>query len=178
MSCIATDSRELYTEWVGSEDRRIPIWISYEFGSADVIAISSAIDHWNRSLNGSIRLEVVDIVFNEEGEKVVEQIRERGWIIRKIGTEGLPNVGVGYNCVGFADKIGGSHIYIVRERLDNDEVFGVVMHEIGHLLGAGHVGHGLMQAHFRKVDSQCIDYDSAMAVKQYLKLGKINWCRD
>ena len=69
-------------------------------------------------------------------------------------------------------------MYLVRDRLSNDMVFGVTLHEIGHLLGSPHVGKRLMYPHFTRARNQCIDFDSMWAVASYwgLPTDRLNYC--
>lgn len=162
--------------------RIIPIWIDGKFSAEDLVMIESAIDSWNYALNGSIKLEIRDDHFNMEISKILDQIGGNGWLIMKISGSNkmIPSVGIGYRCIGFAERIGGHHLYLVRDRLKDDQVFGVTMHEMGHLLGSGHVGKRLMKAHFDKVNGQCIDFDTVEAVAKYNKIdvNGLNYCYD
>jgi hypothetical protein len=171
-----------YTVQVKEEPtvREVKIWIDGDFGSADIIEIDNAIQAWNYALNGQIKLIVVDTYFHNEPEKVVEQIKSNGWLILKINSH-MPIVTKEKdNRVGFADRLGGHHIYLVRDRLFNVDVFGITLHEIGHLLGCGHIGERLMNPTFSRFKFQCIDLETIKEVARYQKLdvNKMNWCID
>jgi hypothetical protein len=166
--------------------RVIPIWIDKSFGEADLLALSDAISQWNYALNGYVILNVVDTQFDMEPMKIAEQVRRNGWLFMRInssdpGVTYIPkNVGSGYYCIGFAERIGGNHLYLVRDRLSNDEVQGVTMHEIGHLLGSPHVGDRLMRPHFSRVTAQCIDGMTMQKVAEWqgIPFDKLNYCMD
>jgi len=186
-SCIIFGAREgsfQYTERGEAYNggREIPIWIDGGFGSADLIEIENAIGRWNYAMNGYIHLRVVDTHFDMEIGKIQEQIRRNGWLFMKIDskTSYTPIVSGGYYSIGFADKVGGNHLYLIRDRLKNEEVFGVTLHEIGHLLGSGHVGDRLMSPHFSMAGNQCIDLATISAVAQWqgLPMNRLNYCYD
>lgn len=164
--------------------RVIPIWIDKNFGEADRIEISNAIAQWNYALNGYVILNVVDVEFDMEPIKIVEQVRMNGWLFMKIDSSGssfIPaNEKPGFNCIGFTERLGGNHLFLVRDRLENNEVFGVTLHEIGHLLGSPHVGDRLMRAHFTRATAQCIDFLTIEKVAKYagIPVGNLNYCID
>ena len=169
-------------EYKGDVVREIPIWIDVGFGEGDRVAIMDAINAWNYVLNGHIVLKVVDIKFDMEVDKIVKQVQENGWLIMKIGSLSslVPDNDEGYWTIGFTERLGGNHLYLVRDRLGNDDVFGVTLHEIGHLLGAGHVGERLMYPHFSRAGFQCVDWVSMEAVARYQGLDDkdLNYCMD
>ncbi len=179
--CIFRGENFRYTEKAGIGFRReIPIWVDVKFGEADRISIEEAIGRWNYVLNGSIRLRVVDLQFGMEDWKINRQIRERGWIFMKLRGDdiSIPKLNGEYQAIGFVESVGGSHLYLIRDRMRNEQVFGVTMHEIGHLLGAEHVGNRLMSPHFSMRGNQCIDYDTVLAVSKYQGIGieDLNYC--
>lgn len=160
----------------------IPIWIDKNFGAADQIAIDDAIRQWNYAMNGYIRLEVVDTSFDMEVPKIVDSVRRDGWLFMKIAHDNpmVPENTKGYWTIGFTERVGGHHLYLVRDRLGNDDVFGVTLHEIGHLMGSDHVGIRLMYPHYTRARFQCIDWETIRAVAGYWELdpANLNFCVD
>jgi hypothetical protein len=162
----------------------IPIWVDKTFGEADRVSIDKAIEMWNYSLNGYIKLQVVDFAFDMETEKIVAQINQGGWLILRINHDNAmvtPHDSQrepGSRTLAFVERVGGHHLYIIRDRVGNEDVFGLALHEMGHLLGSPHVGERLMYPHFSQVRMQCIDRESMLAVAAYQQLPSdgLNYC--
>ena len=166
----------------GRPVREIPIWIDLNFGEADKVEIDKAVDAWNFAMNGYVKLKVVDTKFDMEIPKIVEQVNKGGWLFLKIKSDStlVPINDKGYWTIGFCEQVGGHHMYLVRDRLGNDDIYGVTLHEIGHLMGSGHVGNRLMYPHYSRARFQCIDYDTMVKVSSFfdLKLEHLNYCVD
>lgn len=187
MSCT---SHSIKNNWLGhytytnkpyhATIRTIPIWVDKNFGNLDQLSIDDAIHQWNYALNGYIKLIVVDTHFDMEINKIEERNRTNGWFFLKIDSKNtmIPSTEEGYKTIGFCDRIGGKFMYIVRDRLSNEEVFGVVLHEAGHLGGVDHVGEDLMYKHYSLAGYQCIDYETIKAVSLYqgLPVNELNYC--
>ncbi len=161
------------------KSKDIPIWVDNNFGESDRIAIDDAISKWNYSLNGYIHLYVIDDHFNMEISEIEKQRELHGWLLLKINSKGDVRSPQS-DTLAFADKVGGDRVYIVRDHLSNDQIFGVTMHEIGHLLGSEHNKNGLMYSHYSKIGFQCIDYNTVKNVADYwgIFIGNLNYCYD
>lgn len=162
--------------------RVIPIWVDKGFGTADRLAIDDAVNAWNYAMNGYVKLTIVDWQFDMEIPKIVESVRTGGWLFMKINHDSdlVPNNSKGFWTIGFVERISGHHLYLVRDRLANEDVFGVTLHEIGHLMGSDHVGKRLMYPHYTRARFQCIDWDTMYAVSNAwdLRLDNLNYCVD
>lgn len=162
--------------------RTIPIWIDKGFGQADRLAIDDAIRAWNYSMNGYVVLKVVDWEFDMEIGKIVESVKQNGWLFMKIDHTNsmVPDNTKGYWTIGFTERVGGHHLYLVRDRLQNEDVFGVTLHEIGHLMGSEHVGERLMYPHYSRARFQCVDFDTIKSVAEAWDLvpASLNYCVD
>ena len=171
--------------YTGAPVREIPIWMDKEFGEADKVEIDRAVDAWNFAMNGYVKLKVVDTQFNMEVDKIVKQVNAGGWLFMKIHSSNkmVPDhrdKEKGFWTIGFCEQIGGHHMYLVRDRLSNEDVFGVTLHEIGHLMGSGHVGQRLMYPHYSRARFQCIDYETMTKVSKFfdLEMENLNYCID
>lgn len=169
--------------YLGPVQRDIPIWISSDIGEADQVEIARAVEQWNFVLNGHLHLHIVDYHFNMEISRIVESVRKGGWLLMPLESDS-PLIPVpkkpGLWTLAFVERIGGNHLYLVRSRLGNEDVFGVTMHEMGHLLGAHHVGNKLMYDTFSRYRYQCVDYDTMVAVAKFQGIppGDLHYCVD
>lgn len=159
--------------------RVIPIWIDKNFGEADRISLEDAIDQWNYALNGYVQLRVVSWNFDMETSVVERVMHGGGWMILKIDsnstfTHDAPN----HWTLAFANDIGGNRIYFIRDRIQNNWMTGLAMHEMAHLLGAKHDGQDLMQATFDWETFRCVDQATVSEVADYLHLpmSRLNYC--
>lgn len=172
-----------YTERVSeakTPKRTIPIWIDKNFGNADQVEIQKAIDKWNYALNGYIVLKVVNNKFGMEISEIEEQKREKGWLFLRVDSNNpiVPIVKNNRRTLGWANEIGGDHLYIVRDLIGNEDVYGITSHEIGHLLGSAHTDGFLMNETYSKLSAQCIDVKAVENVSRYqnIPIEHMNYC--
>ena len=76
-----------------------------------------------------------------------------------------------------ADRLGGHWIYLVRGRWTTDPR-GVMLHEIGHVLGAQHLGGTLMAPNLITGRYSCPDLETVIQVAAYQRanLTLFSWC--
>lgn len=155
--------------------RVIPIWIDKTFSSNDKLAIDDAINSWNLVLNGSIRLQPVTYEFDMEPDDIMRAIRERGLLVMKVTSD---NSMVDKDTRAWVNELGGFKLYVVKDRVSTEMMSGVMMHEIGHALGASHREAGLMFQHYRKEMYSCIDFATVKQVSDYqkIRLDYLNHC--
>ena len=79
--------------------------------------------------------------------------------------------------LAWASKVGGDVIYLVRGKYEFD-AFGIVLHEIGHALGAQHVNGTLMNKVYDKKMYECPDAITIAQVAAWNKvsLDILKWC--
>lgn len=159
----------------------IPIWIDANFGQADQLAIDDAIMQWNYALNGFVRLEVRSTRFDMELNVLETVMKGGGWLILKIDSHSEfvhDDPLHRHFTLGFANAIGGNRVYLIRDRIQNEWVTGLMLHEMGHLLGAIHDGHDLMQPNYKWEDFRCIDSEALTQVANYqhIPAGRLNYC--
>lgn len=80
--------------------------------------------------------------------------------------------------VAWADKVGGDTIYLVHGRYES-LAQGVMMHEIGHVLGAQHYFQTLMNPSKSEVYYTCPDHItvSQVAAWNHVNLSGLRWCK-
>lgn len=178
IGCVPRTALHYYIHADGKtiEVKYYPIYVDRDFGDADKVAIAQAVEQWNFSLNGQVRLAVVDWNFMMEPSV----LKENAWYILRVNsacTFKPPDTPTD-RTLAWANKLGGNYIYIIRDRLWNDDVKGITMHELGHLLGSDHVGTYLMYYRFNRNRYDCVDYASAESVGKALHLNgsALNYC--
>jgi hypothetical protein len=165
--------------------KTIDVWIDKDFSDNDQIFIDDAVNQWNFALNGRIHINIVSRQFNME-ESIIRKVFDGGgWLFMKVTSDNpmvqdVPNKdgSPGSVVVAWADKVGGNRIYMVRDRLPDKWMTGVMLHEIGHLLGAKHQVTYLMEPTYKYEDSRCIDEDTLkqVAIVQDIPFNRLNYC--
>jgi hypothetical protein len=158
----------------------IHIWIDKNFGNADLVSIQYALDQWQFALNGYIVFQVDETPFDMEMDVLKRVSAGDGWIFMKIDRYSrLFQDKPGTEALAFADQVGGHYLYLIRDRIPNEWVAGVVMHEMGHLLGAAHCDGSLMEPQFHAWNSGCVDLATLklVAAYQHLPLDNLNYCQ-
>ena len=160
--------------------RDIPIWLDIRFSKIEGIKIEEGIREWNTSLNGAIVMEIVDDRFNMEDWKIKEMLSQDGFMILKINHKNpIVNDDEGMHTLAFVNRIGGNLMYLIYDRLSEDMIKYIVLHEVGHLLGLGHDGNYLMSRSYNKERFECVDDETMKRVAEIWKLdlGRLNYCR-
>jgi len=189
-SCIPTfvPPQYYYTHntYYDHPSKVILVYVDGDFGEADRVEMQKAIDQWNFALNGRVRIEVKTWDFNMGNSDIKEAMGNGGWMIHKIDSTnpmiiaGTTNKdGTVMETCAWVNHVGGNEMWIVRDRIQSTWVFGIMMHELGHLLGADHNGKLLMAPVYNAFDYRCVDYDTMVMVTDHLALsiGSVNYCK-
>jgi hypothetical protein len=154
----------------------VPLRITGAFNAGDRAKILRAVNEWNVALNGFVRFTIVD----ESSAPVAKARQARSWSI--MAAEGVgPRVARGPTiALAHTQPVPGAGglMIVYLDRIGTRDLGGVVMHELGHVLGVGHGEKGLMAAHYHPADQQCVDKATvaAVAAKRRLPVNQLNWC--
>lgn len=174
--------------WIGQD---IYVGVDPEFDTADISVIQTVISEYNYVLNGNFRLHLdkhQDSDHNGELVKDTPILTSTNWHIFKLNSgNSLIMLSVvettTTKILAFAE-VGGSKLYIVRDRISSGPVLqALVRHEIGHLLGAHHTNKpssGLMgNTEFDLINYQCVDQETTdqIAFYNYLDKETMNYCK-
>jgi hypothetical protein len=159
----------------------IPVFVDREFSPAEDAMIADGLAQWNYAMNGQIRFELVSLDFDDSPAEIKQA--ENGLMIMPVGSD-CTFIPRGENPIGMtAAWTRGEHeLFVVRDRIDGKEKMrGIVLHELGHILGAPDL-HGtgsLMDREHTDEGCRCIDQKSAelVAEAQGLAPGSVNYCR-
>lgn len=158
-----------------------PVYIDKNFGSADQLSIANAVDQWNYALNGHLKLVIVDHTFDMQDDRLRAAIKRDAFLILRINSSNplIPTVEPQHWALGFTPSLGNHWVYLVRDRLENEDVEFITMHEIGHALGAGHTSSGLMYKEYSPDTYRCIDFLAVQQVARYQHwdVATLNYCQ-
>ena len=157
----------------------INIWIDKNFTPKELNQIKFAIQEWNYTLNKWIVLNIKSTTFDMEVADLVENI-ETDWFILKIDKNNLliPTTNKSSYVLAFADKVGGNLIYVVHDRLRLEDYKPIMLHEIGHLMGAVHGEKYLMHPNYTINNYACIDQYTMDQVMKYRNIPfSVNYCK-
>jgi predicted Zn-dependent protease len=134
--------------------------------------ILRAVNEWNVVLNGFVRFEIMPA-----GNDATSGAHQH-WVITS--KQGGQSTGLATTLAATSPvaDVGGLMVIYV-ERIGRRDLGGVVMHELGHVLGLGHSSKGgLMAARYHATSQQCVDRATveAVAAKRGLPMARLNWC--
>jgi hypothetical protein len=158
--------------------RTLTVYIDGDFNDSERERIGLALRQWNHVLNGFVRLRPV-LLPADASDGAVAQLRRQGvWIVAKVDSRhpaardrSAVAMTVGNRSSGF--------VYVIADRFAMRDLTAVMLHEVGHVLGAGHDPHGrLMAPVYDRDNGHCIDRAAVamVASAQRLPLDQLNWC--
>jgi hypothetical protein len=162
-----------------STGKILDLYVDRDFNEGERQHIVSAMRQWNYVLNGFVQFRA-RMLPDEPTPMLLAQIRRSGgWVVARVDSRhGVAQQGEGRQALAVTTGGRGGFVYVISDRLGNRDLTGVVMHEFGHVLGAGHDGGGLMAPVYNVAMARCIDYDAVALVAraQRLSVNQLNWC--
>ncbi len=163
-----------------SAPRILDLYVDRDFDSHERQRILMAVKQWNYALNGFVRFRA-NLLPEDVPPTMIAQIERRGgWIVARVDHH-HPIARQGEGLHALAVTIGNGHtgfVYVIEDRIVGRDLAGVVMHELGHVLGAGHDSAGLMAPVYSLGGARCIDHDAMAMVAnaRRLPMSQLNWC--
>ena len=157
--------------------RTKPVWVDKTFSPQDKAVIEDAVGQWNHVLNGTVVLKIVSYQFDMEIETLYQASREKGLLIMRVESD---NYMVGDPTTGaWVNELGGGRLYVVKDKVSTDMLKGIMLHELGHVMGASHQeGNTLMFERYNTLKFTCIDQATVKQVSTYqlINLNHLNYC--
>lgn len=158
----------------------VPLYIDRDFDDYERQHIVSAMRQWNYALNGFVRFTATLLPDEPSSAEIWKLRRSGAWIVAKVdSSHPITQQAEGRQALAVTVNSGnGGFVYVIGDRIGRRDLTGVVMHEFGHVLGAGHDGYGLMAPVYNPNSGHCIDRDAAALVARAkrLPLAQMNWC--
>jgi hypothetical protein len=131
-------------------------------------------------LNGYVRCRILSLPGAPSDESLTQLYRSGAWIVTKV--DSYHAVAREPKLLGMAMRMknrNGGFVYVVGDRVGRRDLTAVMLHELGHVLGAVHDPNGhLMRAAYDRTNGFCIDRAAVamVAAAQRLPLNQLNWC--
>ena len=174
LSCLLPIAMSCQPTWVGPA--RIDTWngvqtayVCLNLPPGVLDEASEAVRKWDRSLRQWRRF----IPVQSDGSILSEFENGCSYLVSETN---LPNPGDPL-AVAWASRIGGKYVYLRKGYYEND-VEVIVMHELGHSLGAQHVAGTLMNPTYQQINEKCPDVYTVSQVAAYngLDMSTLSWC--
>ncbi|CAN5257335.1 hypothetical protein BH10PSE6_BH10PSE6_56620 [soil metagenome] len=162
-----------------SNGRVVVLYVDRDFDDYERQSIVSAMRQWNYVLNGFVQFRAKVLPSTPTREMLAEIKRAGGWVVARVDSRHpIAHEGEGKHALAVTAGGRGGFVYAIRDRIGQRDFTGVMMHEFGHVLGAGHDGYGLMAPVYNASMGRCIDREAValVASAQRLPLRRLNWC--
>ena len=159
--------------------RTVALYVDRDFDDHERSRIVSAMRQWNYVLNGFVRFRARTLPSHPTREMLARIKRSGGWIVARVDSRHpIARQGEGANALAVTVGDHGGFVYVIGDRVGQRDLTGVIMHEFGHVLGAGHDGSGLMAPVYSSAMGRCIDREAVALVASVhrLPLERLNWC--
>jgi hypothetical protein len=158
--------------------RTLTVYVDGDFDASERERIGLALRQWNHVLNGFLRLRSVLVPADASDGDMASLRRPGTWIIAKVDSR-HPAARDRSALAMTVGNRGSGFVYVIADRFSVRDLTAVMLHEVGHVLGAGHDPHGhLMAPVYDRNNGHCIDRGAVamVASAQRLPLSQLNWC--
>ena len=162
-----------------STGRVVDLFVDRDFSDHERDRLLSAMRQWNYVLNGFVQFRARVLPGDPQPMMLAQIRRSGGWVIARVDSRHpVARQGEGTHALAVTTGNRGGFVYVISDRIGNRDLTGVIMHEFGHVLGAGHDGYGLMAPVYNASMGRCIDQDAVALVAraQRLPMNSLNWC--
>jgi hypothetical protein len=159
--------------------RTVDLYVDRDFDDYERGRIVAAMRQWNYVLNGFVRFHARTLPDNPTREMLARIRRSGGWVVARVDSRHpIAPQGEGAHALAVTAGGRGGFVYVISDRIGQRDLTGVIMHEFGHVLGAGHDGSGLMAPVYNPAMGRCIDREAVALVASVhrLPLDRLNWC--
>lgn len=174
-------------QYAGTPRKIIPVVVDKNFSTEDQKSIDDSISAWNYVLNGYLVMKVESWAFDMEIPVLKSVISRHGLVIMKVDSSSplIPEKAKGKGMtLAWANDIGGTKIWAIRDRFETPDLFPIMLHELGHILGAGHeedkpeFSGYLMYPHYSRGTYNCVDGRAMKKVAEFQMLipDRLNYC--
>ena len=149
------------------------IELDERFTQEEINQISIGMEDWNWSIYN--KKLVLLYGFDMSDMRIQHHMEIGSWLILKVDNnwENKPMDRDGIFVPAWSNAIGGDKIFIIGDRVPIKDMRGVIVHELGHLLGARHVEGGIMNGIYVGYVG-CVDKKAA---EQVGDIDKMNYCK-
>src|ERR1700676_658396 len=114
----------------------IAIQVDKTFTADNKKWIADAVREWNLTLNGYMRFDIVSYNFDMQPE----ELKKDELFIMKVKSDS-DLIPIAHSNTGMAwiNTLGGKWMWVIEDRIYQERMIGVVMHELGHHLGVEHL---------------------------------------
>src|SRR3954447_4536194 len=162
-----------------STGRVVDLFIDRDFNDYERDRLLSAMRQWNYVLNGFVQFRARMLPGDPQPTMLAQIRRSGGWVVARVDSRHpVAQHGEGTHALAVTTGNRGGFVYVISDRIGKRDLTGVIMHEFGHVLGAGHDGYGLMAPVYSAAMGRCIDQDAVARVAraQRLPVNQLNWC--
>ena len=164
--------------------RVISLYVDRDVSDAERARIALAVRQWNVALNGFIQFRLGLLAPDPQPQTLMQIRRSGGWVLARIDSRHPVARQAEVRqamALTVGSSAGGGIVYTISDRFGLADLNGVILHELGHVLGAGHddsASGRLMASVYQPGNGHCIDQGAVAMVAnaQRLPLSRLNWC--